>query len=183
MSVIMDYHRPIRALVCPLILLIFISLPGCTKKAHPDNSTTGSPSATRNEYIPPRPPSGPSNIDKGILYYVNLHRHSMGMPLLQLNEVESEVAARHSRDMAAGRIPFGHMGLQSRVDAIKKELGPVSSTGENVALGQRSPKEVVSDWLKSPGHRKNIEGDFRLTGIGLARDSKGLIYYTEIFTR
>jgi uncharacterized protein YkwD len=100
-----------------------------------------------------------------------------------MDKVESSVAARHSRDMATGKVPFGHMGLQSRVDAIKRQLGNVLAQGENVAYGQRSPREVVADWLESPGHRANIEGNFRLTGIGLARDSKGVIYYTQIFTR
>jgi len=159
-----------------------LSLAGCAKKAvpgaHPD-----APAVARSEYLPPHAPSGPNNTEKGILYYVNLHRHSIGLSLLQLNTVESAVATQHSRDMASGRTPFGHMGLQSRVDAIVRQLGPVTSTGENVALGQRSPREVVADWLQSPGHRRNIEGDFRLTGIGLARDSKGVIYYTQIFTR
>ncbi|HMH21567.1 MAG TPA: CAP domain-containing protein [Puia sp.] len=177
----MEYPRPIRALAGPVLIFVLIAFSGCTKKAQPTH--TDSTSAARSEDMPVRPPSGPSNIDKGILYYVNLHRHAMGLPLLQLNKVESEIAAGHSKDMASGRTPFGHMGLQSRVDAISRQLGPVSSTGENVALGQRSPKEVVADWLQSPGHRKNIEGDFKWTGIGLARDSKGVIYYTQIFTR
>ena len=157
-------------------------LASCAKRSVPV-AHTDAPPAARNEYILSRPPSGPNNIEKGILYYVNLHRHSMGMPLLQMNKIESAVAAQHSRDMASGRTPFGHMGLQSRVDAITRQVGPVASTGENVALGQRSPQEVVADWLQSPGHRRNIEGDFKFTGIGLARDSKGVIYYTQIFTR
>jgi len=179
----MDYPRRIMALACPVLILVLISFGACTNKSHPTAHATDSPAAARDEYISLRPPSGPNNIDKGILYYVNLHRRAIGLPLLQLNKVESDVATKHSRDMATGRTPFGHMGLQSRIDAIARQLGPVASTGENVALGQRSPKEVVADWLQSPGHRKNIEGDFRLTGIGLARDSKGLIYYTQIFTR
>jgi hypothetical protein len=34
--------------------------------------------------------------------------------------------------------------------------------------GPMGAREVVDGWLHSPGHRRNIEGDFRLTGIGLA---------------
>ena len=178
----MNTMRVIEKLAFALSLTCALSLAGCAKKTIPA-AHTDTPAATRSEYLPPHAPSGPNNTEKGILYYVNLHRHSMGLPLLQLNKVESDVATQHSRDMASGRTPFGHMGLQSRVDAITRQLGPVTSTGENVALGQRSPREVVADWLQSPGHRRNIEGDFRLTGIGLARDSKGVIYYTQIFTR
>ncbi len=100
-----------------------------------------------------------------------------------MNGVESSVAAGHSRDMASGRAPFGHTEAKSREKAISRQIGPVLSMGENVAYGERSAKEVVDDWLQSPGHRRNIEGNFRLTGIGLARDRRGVIYFTQIFTR
>jgi uncharacterized protein YkwD len=46
-----------------------------------------------------------------------------------------------------------------------------------------SAKEVVEGWLNSPGHKRNIEGDFTLTGIGVAKNNKGIIYYTQIFTK
>ncbi|PJI51521.1 hypothetical protein CTI14_58765, partial [Methylobacterium radiotolerans] len=37
---------------------------------------------------------------------------------------------------------------------------------ENIAAGQETPQEVVTGWLRSPGHCKNIMGDF--TRIGLS---------------
>jgi uncharacterized protein YkwD len=46
-----------------------------------------------------------------------------------------------------------------------------------------SAREVVDGWLKSPGHKRNIEGDFTLTGIGIASDKQGNIYFTQIFSR
>jgi uncharacterized protein YkwD len=52
-----------------------------------------------------------------------------------------------------------------------------------VASGQMTAREVVNGWLKSPGHKKNIEGNFVLTGIGYARSKKGDIYFTQIFSR
>lgn len=178
----MDFPRMTRMLPCTILIISPFFFTDCSKKTAPAGTVTKSAPVARN-YAPSPPPSGPKNIEKGILYYVNLHRYSIGLSLLQLNKVESTVAAQHSRDMASGRVPFGHTGLQSRVNIITRQIGPVTATGENVALGQRSPKEVVADWLQSPGHRRNIEGDFKLTGIGLARDDKGLIYYTQIFTR
>ncbi len=40
--------------------------------------------------------------------------------------------------------------------------------GENLARGQKTAKEVVSDWLASPSHRETIMNpDFTDTGIGL----------------
>jgi uncharacterized protein YkwD len=118
-----------------------------------------------------------------ILYYVNQHRRSIGLPALQANSFISSVALDHSRDMLSGKTPFGHDGFRDRIDLIRKKLGPIHVAAENVASGPMSAREVVDGWLHSPGHRRNIEGDFRLTGIGLAFAANGMIYFTQIFTK
>jgi uncharacterized protein YkwD len=118
-----------------------------------------------------------------ILEYVNDDRKMQGLSPLKLSDVESSIAAKHSRDMASGKVPFGHSGLNARAKAIRKALGEIMSVGENVASGPMSAREVVDGWLKSPGHKRNIEGDFTLTGIGIASDKQGNIYFTQIFSR
>jgi uncharacterized protein YkwD len=118
-----------------------------------------------------------------ILRYVNMHRKSIGLPALKGNSYISSVALGHSRDMLTGRCPFGHDGFDQRIDRIKKKMGPLHVAAENVASGPMSAREVVDGWLHSPGHRRNIEGDFKLTGIGLAAGSRGVIYFTQIFIR
>jgi uncharacterized protein YkwD len=123
------------------------------------------------------------NMTSAILYYVNLHRKSIGRQLLQLNNFESSLALQHSINMASGKTAFGHDGLQERAKTISRKLGKIAVAAENVASGDMSAKEVVDGWLNSPGHKRNIEGDFTLTGIGVAKNNKGVIYYTQIFTR
>ena len=118
-----------------------------------------------------------------ILRYVNEHRRSIGLPALQANSYISSVALEHSRDMLSGKSPFGHEGFRARIDRISGRLGFVSLAAENVASGPMSAHEVVDGWLHSPGHRRNIEGSFRLTGIGLAARSDGMIYFTQIFIK
>jgi uncharacterized protein YkwD len=120
---------------------------------------------------------------KEILEYVNADRKSNGLKPLELNSFESSVAQEHSKNMASGKTPFGHKGMEARIKKINKEMGPISNAGENVAVGQMNASEVVKGWLNSPGHKRNIEGDFTLTGIGYAKDNKGEIYFTEIFTK
>ncbi len=117
-----------------------------------------------------------------IYKYVNEDRQEKGLALLKMNELESSLATRHSRDMATGKVKFGHDGFNTRARTIQKALGS-QEVGENVASGQMTAREVVDGWLKSPGHKKNIEGNFTLTGIGYARDKKGDIYFTQIFSR
>jgi uncharacterized protein YkwD len=118
-----------------------------------------------------------------ILRFVNDHRRSIGLKPLQANSFISSVALEHSRNMLSGKTHFGHDGLRQRIERIGKHVGPVRVGAENVASGPMSAREVVDGWLHSPGHRKNIEGDFKLTGIGLAKKSNGMIYFTQIFVR
>ena len=124
-----------------------------------------------------------SSMSADILRYVNEYRHSKHLPALQPNSFISSVALGHSRDMLTGKTPFGHDGFRDRIDRIRKHLGPIHVAAENVASGPMGAREVVDGWLHSPGHRRNIEGNFRLTGIGLAYGRKGMIYFTQIFTQ
>jgi uncharacterized protein YkwD len=124
----------------------------------------------------------PDSMESEILQFVNEDRKQLGLPPLQINTMESSLASKHSHDMAAGKVKFGHDGFKTRAKAIQKELGSVE-VGENVASGPMTAREVVDGWLKSPGHKKNIEGNFTLTGIGYARGKKGDIFFTQIFSR
>ena len=117
-----------------------------------------------------------------ILQFVNDDRKQHDLTPLQLNVMESSLAFKHSQDMATGKVKFGHDGFNSRAKSIQKSVGAVE-VGENVASGPMTAREVVDGWLNSPGHKKNIEGNFILTGIGYASDKKGNIYFTQIFSR
>ena len=122
------------------------------------------------------------SMETEILKYVNEDRASLGLSILNMNDLESSLAAKHSQDMAVGRVKFGHDGFNVRAKTIQKSLGS-TEIGENVAEGSMTAREVVDGWLHSPGHKKNIEGNFTLTGIGYAMDKKGNIYFTQIFSR
>lgn len=78
-------------------------------------------------------------------------------------------AEQHSRDMAA-RGYFEHTGRDGRSggDRIRANgFRRTGSWGENIAMGQRSPSEVVRGWLASPGHRRNImRCSFSHIGVG-----------------
>ena len=95
----------------------------------------------------------------------------------------STEAAKHSSGMAAGKVAFGHDGMQIRVTNISRQIGRISAAAENVAHGKLNARQVVDGWLNSPGHKKNIEGNYTLTGIGVAQGSRGEIYFTQIFLR
>lgn len=123
------------------------------------------------------------NMTKEILYYVNIHRRSIGRQPLRLSDIESSLAVAHSVNMASNKTPFGHRGLDERAKSIERQIGKITTVAENVASGSMSANEVVDGWLQSPGHKRNIEGDFTLTGIGVAKNDKNVIYYTQIFSK
>jgi uncharacterized protein YkwD len=122
------------------------------------------------------------SMESEILQYVNDDRKLHGLAALEINDMESYLAAKHSQDMARGKVPFGHDGFNNRAKAIQKAIGS-NEIGENVASGPMTSRQVVDGWLNSPGHKKNIEGDFKFTGIGYAMDKKGNIFFTQIFSR
>ncbi len=123
------------------------------------------------------------NMEASILNYVNEHRRSLGKSSLEMNAEANRQAYQHSKDMANRKTGFGHEGFDERMAVIKKKTGWITASAENVAYGQLSAKEVVKGWLNSPGHKKNIEGDYRFTGIGVYTDKKGIIFFTQIFFR
>jgi uncharacterized protein YkwD len=126
--------------------------------------------------------SSPSaSITRQILVFVNEYRRTKGLPALAPNSFISSVALGHSKDMLTGKSPFGHDGFRQRIDEISHRLGRLHVAAENVASGPKGAREVVDGWLHSPGHRRNIEGNFRLTGIGVAEARNGMVYFTQIF--
>lgn len=53
--------------------------------------------------------------------------------------------------------------------------------GENIAYGQKTPEEVVGDWMASPGHRSAImSSEDEYFGVGVYK-SGGTIYWTQEF--
>lgn len=118
-----------------------------------------------------------------IFTLVNQHRAKLGLRPLKMYEPISAEAAKHSKNMASGRVAFGHGGFEKRYNKLTSAIKNANSMAENVAYSTGSPESVVDNWLHSAGHKKNIEGDYTLTGIGIARGSDGQVYYTQIFVK
>jgi uncharacterized protein YkwD len=115
-----------------------------------------------------------------VLYYVNEFREHHGLRPLKLNNSIIHEAEKHSIKMAEKNIPFGHAGFNNRAKRLMTELS-ANSMAENVAYGNISARKVVDLWIHSPGHRKNMLGNYNLTGIGIASDRHGELYFTQIF--
>jgi uncharacterized protein YkwD len=111
----------------------------------------------------------------------NQFRRSKGLPKLELRTELNNIAKKHSANMASGRVAFGHQGFAQRSAGASAAIQAIRSFAENVAYGAASAKEVMNLWKNSPGHRSNMLGHYRYTGIGTATDKHGQIYYTQVF--
>ncbi len=124
-----------------------------------------------------------TDLEKSVFDQINRYRVSKGLRKLTLNPRIIRQARIHSQNMARHKAPFSHQGFKRRVDAIPLRY---RSASENLAFNQgySDPvKEAVTSWLKSPAHLTNIKGHYNLTGIGVATNSDGEVYLTQIFVR
>lgn len=122
-----------------------------------------------------------ANMANEILKYINEYRRKKRLPPMAMNAVMSAEAQKHSENMAMHRTDFGHTGFKTRMKRIVPQINGNGSMAENVAFGSRTANEVVQDWLSSSVHRDNIVGPYNVTGIGIAADRKGVLYFTQIF--
>lgn len=103
-----------------------------------------------------------------VLSLVNQERAKAGLPALKMDSSLSAVALDKAKDMAQNHY-FDHTSptYGSPFDMMKQYGIHYMTAGENIAMGQRSPQEVMSQWMNSQGHRANIlNGSFTKIGIG-----------------
>jgi uncharacterized protein YkwD len=87
--------------------------------------------------------------------------------------------------MARKGSAINHKGFEDRLKKISEQL-PYRAGSENVgtSMGYENPaRTAVEGWQTSPGHRKNMLGDFTLTGIGIAQSEQGSYFITQIFLK
>jgi uncharacterized protein YkwD len=118
-----------------------------------------------------------------ILHYVNEYRAKHHLEPLKLNASASREAFKHSEEMASKSVPFGHAHFNDRIHRLYKQFDNCQGGAENVAYYKWNAKRLVDAWVASPGHRRNIEGRYNVTGIGIAHGKKGWAYYTQIFVK
>lgn len=124
---------------------------------------------------------GKKDMTTEIMQYVNNYRATKGLEPLSSDPAIVQDAIEHSKNMANKRVPFGHDGFNGRYKDLSNKLSPVMGCAENVACGDVDAEQVVTMWLNSDGHRKNIEGNYNLSGIGVAEGNDGQLYFTQIF--
>ena len=115
---------------------------------------------------------------------VNGYRQYRNLPPLVADPAISAQAKAHSEEMARSG-NMNHDGFARRADLVSQTI-VYRSVAENVAFngGHGQPDRVaVQGWIASPGHQRNMLGQYDLTGIGVVKNAKGEYYFTQIFIR
>lgn len=117
----------------------------------------------------------------GVFAEVNRYREALGLLPLEYHAALRDSARGHSDWMKeAGK--FDHEderpGLKTFSDRIRKAGYKWVEAGENIAHGHRNPQAVFLGWFDSPGHHRNMLGNYTHMGIG-----KTEWYWTQNFGR
>jgi uncharacterized protein YkwD len=121
-----------------------------------------------------------------VVALTNAQRKAHGCGALRNDSRLEQSARAHSTDMVRQGF-FSHTGsngsnfVAREISAGYPRRGP---SAENIAWGYRTPKDVVTGWMNSPGHRANILNCGSVAvGVGLAYTAGGSAYWTQDFGR
>jgi uncharacterized YkwD family protein len=121
-----------------------------------------------------------SAYEQKVIELTNQERSKYGLAALKADTALSKVAREKSLDMSKNGY-FSHTSptYGSPFDMMKQFGISYQYAGENIAMGQRTPEEVVQAWMNSEGHRKNIlNGNFNYIGVGYVESGN---YWTQMF--
>lgn len=114
----------------------------------------------------------------------NRERARAGLSPLVASPALGRAARLHARNMARWRF-FDHDDPLGRDPSARLALfdttGVFAGAGENIAGGYRSVAATCDGWMRSPGHRDNILGDYTHVGGGYARGGGFGRYYVQVF--
>jgi uncharacterized protein YkwD len=119
--------------------------------------------------------------EQGLLEQVNGRRRQVQLPPLAVHPALLKMAREHSAAMA-GANRLGHDVGKPFTQRLEAAGYASDGAGENVGHGFRTTREAVEGWLRSPGHRANIESrEYREIGLGVSTAGDGSRYWTLVF--
>jgi uncharacterized YkwD family protein len=118
--------------------------------------------------------------EQQVITLVNNIRAQNGLSQLKANWELCRVARYKSQDMLDNGY-FSHTSpVYGSPFTMMKNFGiSYTTAGENIAMGYRTPSEVVNAWMNSSGHRANIlNANYTQIGVGYVASGN---YWTQMF--
>ncbi len=129
----------------------------------------------------PEESGGVQEAAEAVTSLVNAARRDAGLSELELDADLCAAAQARAQEIAQS---FSHTRPDgSSCFTILEEFGiSYRAAGENIAMGQRTPEEVMDGWMNSSGHRANIlNGTFTSIGVGYYVGGAGAAHWVQIF--
>ncbi|PHN98792.1 hypothetical protein CSC81_04570 [Tenacibaculum discolor] len=120
-------------------------------------------------------------IEADILDLINSYRVDNGFSSLNKLQTIKSQTSNHTNYMIE-KDEVSHDFFYQRKEYLAENADAVK-VGENVAYGYSTAEAVVNAWIKSNGHRENIEGDYTHFEITAEKSANGKWYYTNIFVK
>lgn len=116
---------------------------------------------------------------------VNEERGKAGAAPLAVDESLCRLAQLKAEDMRDNDYFDHDSPTYGRSHEMMKQFGvSYRASGENIAMGQRTPEQVMSEWMNSQGHRKNILNDtYEKIGVGYCTGGTGRTYWVQMFIK
>lgn len=154
--------------------------PVATTKAT-TKATTAKPTTTKPSTQQTAPISNTQFVAE-VLRLCNIERQNAGIAPLSASTQLNQAAAIRANEIITS---FSH----TRPDGtscftVLKQLNiSYNNAGENIAAGQKTPQEVVTGWMNSEGHRKNILNPaFNKLGVGYVTGGSYGHNWVQVFT-
>ncbi|SDS30612.1 CAP domain-containing protein [Christiangramia echinicola] len=122
-----------------------------------------------------------NTIEVEILEEINIYRKALGLSELKAMAELSVESEDHNEYMIEEGL-VSHDNFSLRASKLMNKVG-ARAVAENVGFGYRTSEAVVNAWLKSKGHRENVEGEYSHIGISVRQDENGKNYFTNIFIK
>lgn len=115
---------------------------------------------------------------------VNAEREKKNREPLEINDALMEAAQIRAQELVE---KYSHTRPDgTSCNTVFEEVGitDYSSEGENIAVGQGTPYQVVTDWMNSSGHKKNIlNSGYTETGVAcyIESGSRYRVHWVQLF--
>jgi len=130
-------------------------------------------------------PQSDQSTSTGIYRDVNAYRSRFGKPAIQRHEGLDRLARSHSEYLRALRaktriLTVDHTGFRQRAGYAQTKYG-LGTVHENVAASPRGTS-ILKVWAGSAKHEPAMRGNWTYTGVGVAVDSDGMVFATQLFS-
>ena len=116
-----------------------------------------------------------------VLSIINEERAKQGLAALEMDPNLTEYAMQRAAEIS---VYYDHTRPDGRnFDTVVTDSTYKGAKGENIALGQTGPEDVMTSWMNSKGHRENIlKTDYKTVGIGCYRQDNGKYCWVQLFS-